>query len=96
MALSAHLDCRPDAEEDEEETEHHQDDHPSQAEVVLSWDRVGLDGGVAEPPANLGVVDPLDKVDPGPGGRVEVVASGEQVIHQQGLKHYCRDVAGPH
>ena len=63
MALSAHLDCRPDAEEDEEETEHHQDDHPSQAEVVLSRNRVCLDGGVAEPPANLGVVDPLDKVD---------------------------------
>ena len=87
LELPAHLQCRGDAEEDEEETEHHQDDHPGETDVVITLDIVGQDGGVTQPPANLSVGDPLDELDPGPGGGVEVVSSGEEVVHHQGLKH---------
>ena len=95
LEVRTHLDCRRDAEKDKEKTDDHQDDHPSQTEVELGRDGVGLDGGVSQPPANLSIRDSFLKLDPRPGAGVEVVASGEQVIHQQGLKHYSRDVAGP-
>ena len=88
LELSAHLDCRSEAEQDEEETDDHQDDHPRQTEVVLTRDIVGQDGGVSQPPPNLSVGNPLDEVYPGPGGGVEVVASGEEVVHHQRLKHH--------
>ena len=86
--LPAHLDCRREAKQDEEETDDNQDDHPGQTEVVLTRDIVGQDGGVSQPPANLSVSNPLDEVYLGPGGGVEVVASGEEVVHHQRLKHH--------
>ena len=86
LEVGTHLDCRRDAEKDKEKTDDHQDDHPSQTEVELCRDGVGLDGGVSQPPPDLSVVNPFDELDQGPGGGVEVVAGGEEVVHHQGLK----------